>query len=352
MDDFSMNEPKISVVVLNYNGVQWLSKCFESLEKQTIFPELEIILTDNNSTDDSVKFTEAWLARSGARGRVVQNGANLYYCGANNNGAAAGTGKYFLFLNNDTWLEADCLEKLFAAVESAGASAATPLVLNYDDNTVQNYGASGLDLFGMTAHMPAVTATTEEFASCGCSLLVQADMFRKIGGFAPELLIYADETDICWRVWIAGGKAVVVPSARVHHRGAAVANPAGGSKHVESRTTDSKRFLSTRNGLLLVAKNAQHLLLLLLLSQMLLLLAEAVFSLCLTRRWSHVKKSYLDAFAAVFKMRPHIREWRRKIKGFRQRGDFWMLRFIRLMPCRLVEAKNLMKLGAPKIDAK
>ena len=347
-----MSAPKISVIVLNYNGVQWLDRCFESLEKQTIFADLEIILTDNNSTDDSVKFTEAWLARSGAKGRVVQNGANLYYCGANNNGAAAGTGEFFLFLNNDTWLETDCLEQLYQRVQAAKADAATPLVLNYDDNAFQNNGASGLDVFGMTTHQAPTASVTEVFACCGCSLLVRAEMFRKIGGFAAELLIYADETDICWRVWIAGGKAVTVPQARLHHRGAAVANPVGGSKPVEQRTTDTKRFLANRNGLLFIAKNARNLLLVMLVSQLLLLLVEAVYSLLITRRWSHIRKSYLGAIAAAFKMLPHIREWRRKISGFRQHGDFWMLRFLRLVPCRFVEAKNLLKLGTPKIDPK
>ena len=45
------------MVVLNYNGIQWLQRCYESLEQQTIFSDLEIILTDNSSSDDSVKFT-------------------------------------------------------------------------------------------------------------------------------------------------------------------------------------------------------------------------------------------------------------------------------------------------------
>jgi GT2 family glycosyltransferase len=353
-----MNEPSpesevwISVIILNYNGLQWLPRCFESLAKQTIFSKIEIILTDNKSTDDSTAFTTEWLKRSGAKGQIVQNGANLYYCGANNNGAAVGTGKYFLFLNNDTWLEPDCLELLYREVESAGADAATPVVLNYDDNTFQSNGAPGIDLFGLTTHMKMVGATTEIFVACGCSLLVKAEMFRRIGGFAPELLIYADESDICWRVWIAGGKVVAVPRSRLHHRGAAVANPAGGSKQVESRTTDSKRFLANRNGILLLAKNSQHILLLLLIPHLFLLMLEAAFSLVLIRRWTHVKKSYFSAIIAAIRMTPHVCEWRRKIRAIRKRNDFWMLRFIRLIPSRWEEVKNLFKAGPPKVDAK
>jgi GT2 family glycosyltransferase len=196
------------------------------------------------------------------------------------------------------------------------------------------------------------TCTQETFAAPGCSLLVKKELFDKIGGFPPELLIYADETDLSWRVWIAGGKVVAVPSARLHHRGAAVVNPEGKTKTVESRTTDFKRFLANRNGILFLMKNGQHVLLLLLIPHLLLLLAEAGVGLVLTRRWSYIRKSYLSAISEAFQMRDHVRQWRRRIRGFRQRGDFWMLRFLRLKPGRWAEVKRLFKYGPPKVDAK
>ncbi len=343
--------PKISVVILNYNGQQWLERCFESLERQTIFPALEVIFSDNKSSDGSDQYAAAWLEKTG-RGRVVQNGANLYYCGANNNGAAAATGEFLLFLNNDTWLEPDCLEKLYDETVKAGADAAAPMVLDYTSDNYQGGGESCVDWFGIPTGGPAATSVIETFASPGCSLFVRTETFRKIGGFPPELLIYADETDVSWRVWISGGKIVCVPNARVHHRGAAVVNPEGKTVAVESRTSETKRFLANRNGILLLMKNGQHLLLLLLIPHLLLLLAEALVSLILVRRWSYVRKSYLSAIAAAFGMHQHVREWRKRISGFRQRGDFWMLRFLRLKPSRWDEVMRLFKFGAPKVDAK
>jgi hypothetical protein len=342
---------KISVVVLNYNGQAWLPRCFESLEQQTIFSEIEVIVTDNASADGSDIFAGEWLRRTG-RGRVVQNGANLWYCGANNNGAAVATGKYLLFLNNDTWLEPDCLEKLFNEVEAAGADAATPLVLNYDDDSFQNCGGAGFDLFGMVLPNEPVKKTEKLFAACGCSLLVRTELFHKISGFPPELLIYADETDLSWRVWIAGGKVVTVPNSRLHHRGAAVVNPEGKTQTVESRTSETKRFLANRNGILLLMKNCRNFLLLLLIPHLFLLLLESLAALILVRRWSYVRKSYLSAIRDAFRMMPHVREWRRRIHGYRERGDFWMLRFLRLKPSRWGEIKQLFKVGPPKIDSK
>jgi GT2 family glycosyltransferase len=344
--------PRISVVVLNYNGLQWLPRCFDSLAHQTIFSEIEVILTDNNSSDGSVKFTDDWFKRTGAKGRVVQNGSNLFYCGANNNGAAAATGEYLLFLNNDTWLEPDCLENLYLETVQAGAEGASPLVQDYDDDAFQCGGDVGLDLLGCVTSGSQPEQVQPTFAAPGMSLLIKIETFRRIGGFPPEILIYADETDLSWRIWISGGKIVSVPTARVHHRGAAVVNPEGRTKVVESRTTDFKRFLANRNGLLLLLKNSQHILLLLVFTHLLLLLAEAVVMLVLVRRWSYVRKSYLSAITAAFGMHRHVREWRRRISGFRRRGDFYMLRFLKLKPARWDEVKRLFQFGAPKVDAR
>ena len=97
-------------------------------------------------------------------------------------------------------------------------------------------------------------------------------------------------------------------------------------------------------------KNSQHIFLLLLIPHLLMLIAEAVVSLVLIRRWSHVRRAYLEAIADAFRMMPHVRMWRRKIAGFRVRSDFWMLRFLRLQPSRWEEVKRLFIVGVPRVD--
>jgi hypothetical protein len=131
-----------------------------------------------------------------------------------------------------------------------------------------------------------------------------------------------------------------------------VANPAGGTKTVELRTNEMKRFLSVRNGILTLLKNCQHFLLLLLIPHLLMLLAEAFFFLVLTRNWRFVRNSYIRGITEAFRMLPHVRQWRKKIKGFRRHGDFWLLRFMHLKPSRLREAAVIFTLGAPKIEEK
>jgi GT2 family glycosyltransferase len=140
--------PLVSVVILNYHGARYLERCLASLRAQTIFDRLEVIVADNASGDGSPALAEKLLA-GWPRGRFVQNGANLGYCEGNNRAVPHATGKYLFILNFDAWLEPDCLERLVSAAESTGAGAASPWVLNYDDDTHQSFGGTGMDFFGL-----------------------------------------------------------------------------------------------------------------------------------------------------------------------------------------------------------
>jgi GT2 family glycosyltransferase len=161
--------------------------------------------------------------------------------------------------------------------------------------------------------------------------------------------MFADEFDLSWRVWISGHKAVAVPASRLHHRGAAQVNPAGGGATVEFRTSDTKRFYANRNSLLVLLKNGRFLLLLLVLTQLLMLCVEAVAALVLVRRWSFVKRAYWDALADCWRLRGHILAERRRIKTFRRRGDLRMLRFLRCRLNRWDEIQRVRHSGPPKV---
>lgn len=342
--------PLISVIILNYNGAPWLQRCLESLHGQTIFARIEVIVADNNSPDASAQLAGE-LMRGWNNGRVVQNGANLGFCEGNNRGAAQALGEWLFFLNNDTWLEPECLEKLLAAATEAGVEAGTPLMLNYDDDSLQSAGGGGFDLFGLMSQQKPSRVATDVFVAGGCSYLIRREWFNQLGGFDPVFYMYADEFDLSWRVWAAGGRILLVPAARLHHRGSASVNPAGGDKIVESRTSDTKRYYSNRNSLLLLLKNAQHVLLLLVFSQLLLLTLEALVSLLLVRRWSFIRRAYWDAVLDCWKLRRHILAERSRMRSLRRRNDFGMLAFLRLRPNRWDDVVNLWRRGLPRITA-
>jgi GT2 family glycosyltransferase len=342
--------PRVSVIVLNYNGARWLERCLDSLRAQTIFGQVEVLVADNVSTDGSDRLA-ARLMQGWPGGRFIQHAQNLGYCEGNNRGADPACGEYLLFLNNDTWLEPDCLERLLAEVQKAGAAAACPLVLNYDDDSFQSLGAFGFDLFGLASTRAQSAVTREVLMPEGCAYLIRRDLFWQIGGFDSVFFMYADEFDLSWRVWVSGHRAVGVPSAGLHHRGAAQVNPAGGGATVEFRTSDTKRFYANRNSLLALLKSAKHFLLLLVLMQLALLGLEALAAVVLVRRWSFVKRAYLGAVADCWRLRSHILAERRRIGQFRRRGDLFMLRFLRLRPNRWDEFQRLRRLGPPKVTA-
>ena len=343
---------EISLVILNYNGAQWLDRCMESICRQTAVSRLEVIITDNGSQDASREICERYAPRLPAL-RYINNGQNLWYCEANNIGAADARSPLVFILNNDLWLEPDCVEILLKhSEERPDVQLFSPRVVNYDDDTFQGFGARGLDWLGVCSSAPDHVTPRELFSGFGCAFVIRKDFFFKVGAYPPELLIYGDELDLGWRVLAAGGRVISTPDAKVHHRGSAVANPAGGTKHVELRTNEMKRFLSVRNGILLLLKNCQHILLLMLIPHLLMLFSEALFFLVLTRNWQFVRNSYLAGIAQAFGMHEHVREWRKRNRGLRQHGDFWMMRFLYLKPGRWGEAMQVFRLGTPKVDVK
>ncbi len=346
------DRPLVSVIVLNYNGAGWLDLCLTSLRNQTIFDRIEIIVADNASPDGSAGIAET-IVDGWPNARIVQLEKNFGYSEGNNRAVQLARGRHLFFLNNDSWLEADCLERLLAQVESAEAAVAAPFVMNYLDETPQRDASrNGFDIFGLLCS-PAISPSDREvFVAGGCALLIEAEWFQKLGGFDPAFFMYADEHDFCWRAWQAGAKVILVPSARAHHRSAASVNPAGNGKIVEVRTSDTKRFYANRNSLIVLLKNSQHLMLLLVPLQLLMLAAEAFAMAVLTRRWSHVRRAYLAAVWDCWRLRKHIRAERRRLKALRRRGDFWMLRFFRGSLNRLEELRRVRRFGLPKVDSK
>jgi GT2 family glycosyltransferase len=338
--------PTISVIILNYNGARWLHRCLSSLQAQTIFSQLEVIIADNASTDGSDHDAAQALA-SWPNGRFIQHGSNLGFCEGNNRAALQAQGQYLFFLNNDTWLEPDCLEILLRETQSHQAHAATPIMLNYEDDSVQSAGAAGFDAFGLMSFALPQKQTEPIFVAGGCCYLIERPLFEKLGGFDPTFYLYAEEYDLSWRLWLSGHKAVAVPSARLHHRTAATTTATGQS---QIQTNDSRRYYTNRNGLWVIAKNAQHLLLLLLPLQLALLTLEALASLVLVRRLSFIQRAYLHAVRDAWRALPHIRAERQRFRSLRQRSDLWMLRFFKLRLNRWDSFLFLRRHGLPKVN--
>lgn len=339
----------MSVIVLNYNGRAWLRRCLESVRAQSVPGGIEVIVADNASADGS-DLEGAELLQQWAGARFIQHGRNLGFCEGNNVAARVASGEFLFFLNNDTWLEEGCLDVLLRETCRFGAAAATPLILNYDSDEYQGIFGEGFDICGYPSFGVAGESTRPILMPPGCCYLIRRDLFFELGGFDPEIFMYGDEFDLSWRVWISGHRAVAVPQARMHHRGAASANPAGGERFVEARTTEFKRYLANRNSLIVLLKNCNSLLLLLIFPQLLVAFGESICGAVISFRWRFFKNAFLHALRDCWRLRHHILVERSKVRGFRRHGDLWLLRFFRLKLNRWDEYRRLARLGLPRIS--
>lgn len=339
--------PVVSVIILNWNAVQWIPRCLESLRQQTIFSQVEIIFTDNASRDGSEQVARELMV-GWANGVIVQTGGNFGFGGGCNRGAAAARGRHLFFVNPDIWLEPGCLEELAAVGDEYGATAVAAKIFDYADDSVQWWLDDGFDVFGSVVNARPGTQRLTSFCASTFAF-VRADAFWKLGGFDEAFFLYGEEADLAWRIWFSGGKVVAAPRARLHHRGEAAVNPKGGEQITEFRTSEKKRFYANRNHLLALLKNSQHILLLTALAFAGLLLVEGFFWLLIKRRWALLRTTSLEPLMACWRLRGHVSAQRRLARGFRQHSDWWMLRFFCWRLGRWPEFKKVFKFGLPKI---
>jgi GT2 family glycosyltransferase len=342
------NCPEISIVIVCHNDGKWLPGCVKSLRQQTIYDRTELLIVDNASNDGTDEIART-LLREWKCGRFIPTGGDNGFAFACNRGAEAAAGRFIYLLSPDTWLEPDCLEQFLKAVYQHKANGAGCTILEYENNSLQARGSNGFDIFGSPVSPRKNEVPNPLFCIAGFAF-VERDAFMRIGMLDEKLFMYGEELDMAWRLWVCGYALVPAPAANVHHRGAALVNPAGGTKVIENRTSVQKRFLANRNSLLIIARNAQSILLCLLLPCSLLILIEFLATLALTRNWRVAKAACLDPFASAWKLRHHVLARRRDLAVRRKHGDFWMLRFFRFGFGRWGEIEKVFRLGLPRID--
>ena len=116
--------PKVSVIVPMYNVEKYVSKCLDSLQKQTL-KDIEIICVDDLSTDSTVNIV-ANLSKQDNRIKLIKNEINVGAAITRNNGLEIATGEYIYFIDSDDWIDDDYLEKMVKTIEKVK----TDIVLN------------------------------------------------------------------------------------------------------------------------------------------------------------------------------------------------------------------------------
>ena len=247
----------VSIIIPNYNGGYLLYNCIDSIYKNISIKDFEIIVVDNGSTDNSINRVKSNFQNV----EIISSNSNLGYSGGCNLGATHASGKYLLFLNNDTEHSNEWIEKLVHFLDSNSKIAAVqPKILNIHNKKLFDYagGAGGfIDKFCFPFVQGRIFHTLEEdhnqynnpsriFWASGAAFMIRSNIFKTLEGFDKVYFAYMEEIDLCWRAQAMGYKIYSVPDSFVYHYG----------KQTIKENTIKSHYLNHRNSWILFFKNS------------------------------------------------------------------------------------------------
>ncbi len=247
--------PSVAVVILNWNGRKFLEKFLPFLLKSH-YPNLQLIVADNGSTDDSVAF----LRENYREVKVLISQVNEGFAKGYNTALRQVSADYYALLNSDVEVTNNWIEPVIELMErNPNIAACQPKMLDYNHKSLFEYaGAAGgwLDSYGYPFCRGRVFETCEEdrgqydheepiFWASGASMFVRSRVFYEIRGFDEFFFAHQEEIDLCWRMQLAGYEIYSCPRSVIFHVG-------GGTLPMGNKR---KIFLNFRNNLVMLGKN-------------------------------------------------------------------------------------------------
>ncbi len=248
-------QKKIAVVILNYNGKNWLEKFLPSVLEHS--SELsDVIVADNLSTDDSIQFLNAHYPDL----NIIRIKENKGYAGGYNAALKEIDYPYFVLLNSDIEVSANWLKPQLELLENNPEIAACqPKIRSYNDKEYFEYaGAAGgyIDYLGYPFCKGRIFSNLEKdtnqyetsadiFWASGAALFIRSEVYWEAGGLDERYFAHMEEIDLCWRIKNLGYRILYCPGATVFHVG-------GGTLDSEN---PRKAYLNFRNSLATLAKN-------------------------------------------------------------------------------------------------
>ncbi len=238
----------VSVIIPNYNGEHFLKACLEALKRQT-FDDMEVILVDNASTDDSIKLAKELYREI----RVIELHDNTGFAYAVNRGIEAAKGEYVLLLNNDTIVFPNFVKNQYKMIKGKPDvfSCSALMIQNQNHELVDDAGDELAVLgwgFAPDRDKPVSGCGVphEVFSSCAGAAIYRKAVFDEIGLFDESFFAYLEDMDVGYRARLAGYRNLYNPYAKVYHLGSA----SSGSRH-----NAFKVELSARNSMYMMKKN-------------------------------------------------------------------------------------------------
>ncbi len=303
------NKPSVAVVILNWNGADFLMKFLPSVVKYS--QPARVIVADNGSTDNSAEVVKNNFPSV----EFLQLPQNYGFAKGYNEALRQIKADYYVLLNSDVEVTEGWVEQIVEFMErNKDVAAVMPKILAYDNRTMFEYaGASGgfIDKLGYPFCRGRIFDTIEQdkgqyndvqevFWASGAAMFVRAEDYHSLGGLDEDFWAHMEEIDFCWRVKNSGKKIYVFPRVKVFHVG-------GGSLSYGNKR---KVFLNHRNNLFMLYKNLpKGKLWLVILTRMVM---DGLSAL------SYLSKGGFGAFGAVIKAHWHFWKSQRVLKQKRK----------------------------------
>lgn len=221
-----LNNPKVSILIPNKDHTGDLDKAIRSFEKNSTYRNFEIIVIENNSTEEKTRQYYDKIQKEFSNVKVVVWDGPFNYSAINNFGAKYATGDYFLLLNNDTELiSPDLLESMLSYAQREDVGAVGAKLLFFDDTIQHNGVVAGLG--GIAGHVFSTepddassylkfTASDVSIVTAAC-LLVSRKVFEEVGGLNEDLQVAFNDVDFCLKIRKAGYLIVQDSFVKMHH---------------------------------------------------------------------------------------------------------------------------------------
>jgi hypothetical protein len=223
----------LSIITLNYKKPELTISCISSLNeqfaKELAHGEIEIVVVDNDSQDDSVKQIEKTIKENDYKHvHIIANDKNAGFGAGCNLGALQAKGKFVLFLNNDTIAKDRSILEMTEYMEKNSDIAILGGQLRNNDGSLQNsVGAFytpmsllllllGAQRFGLVDKNPEEIQKVDWVK--GALMLIRRDVFKKLDGFDENIFMYTEDMELCYRANLAGYKTYFYPFTNVFHK--------------------------------------------------------------------------------------------------------------------------------------
>lgn len=220
-----MNKPLITIIVSNLNGMtlNLLEDCMKSLMNPD-YPNWELLVVDNQSTDNSVAYLEKLFEKK-ANCRVIKNTKNMYSQGLNL-GAQCAKGEYLAYFNNDVAIKEGYFQELikqFGNDKTLGIAQGK--LLNYFDRKKIDSAGETMDKYGNPITIGAgekdegqYDKEEEILSTSGSACMIRKSLFEKLGMYDPDYGIGYEDMDLALRARRLGYKVKRFPKAVVYHK--------------------------------------------------------------------------------------------------------------------------------------